>query len=408
MSDSIPNSPLPYATLPAHMSTFYPNDYEIGEVIKPEKMNYFQQPQQQLQQHPQPTAPYLPYNIQSLIQPQPQNQPQQQQQLTPNMAFAFAFNFLNQYLAMNINGSTMLDVQQQPTKMPIFSDISNSKSNKRAAKQEPVEQTQSNLPLFCFGSLFKQPDDGSLDNNGRSGGKRLRTDSSSVSSPNTPSPVQQKPTGAHLPLDLSIKNKFNMSIDDTTTTTTATSVSDDYYSKQQGDMADFYVDDMDDTSSLTKMRRKSWKSHIINGDMYACDQCEKMFSKQSSLARHKYEHSGIRPFVCDICTKAFKHKHHLAEHKRLHTGEKPFECLKCGKRFSHSGSYSQHMNHRYKYCRPYKEQHQIELNGQVHQQQSDSFNSSFYEELDDNQQHPTQSSRPQTPTQAALHSIQVS
>lgn len=105
--------------------------------------------------------------------------------------------------------------------------------------------------------------------------------------------------------------------------------------------------------------RKSWKNHMsIQGDkdMYACDQCDKMFSKQSSLARHKYEHSGIRPFVCDTCNKAFKHKHHLAEHKRLHTGEKPFECGKCGKRFSHSGSYSQHMNHRYKYCRPYKQE----------------------------------------------------
>ena len=116
-----------------------------------------------------------------------------------------------------------------------------------------------------------------------------------------------------------------------------------------------------DLSQLNLSNRKSWKNHIVQGsDMYACDQCEKMFSKQSSLARHKYEHSGIRPFVCETCNKAFKHKHHLAEHKRLHTGEKPFECGKCGKRFSHSGSYSQHMNHRYKYCRPYKEQQMLQ------------------------------------------------
>jgi uncharacterized Zn-finger protein len=100
-------------------------------------------------------------------------------------------------------------------------------------------------------------------------------------------------------------------------------------------------------------KRKSWKNHI-QGEMYACDMCDKRFSKQSSLARHKYEHSGVRPFVCDVCTKAFKHKHHLAEHRRLHTGEKPFQCTKCFKRFSHSGSFSQHMNHRYKYCRPYQ------------------------------------------------------
>ncbi|CAF0998384.1 unnamed protein product [Adineta ricciae] len=105
-------------------------------------------------------------------------------------------------------------------------------------------------------------------------------------------------------------------------------------------------------SDLTR-KRKSWKNHI-QGEMYACDMCDKRFSKQSSLARHKYEHSGVRPFVCDVCTKAFKHKHHLAEHRRLHTGEKPFQCTKCFKRFSHSGSFSQHMNHRYKYCRPYQ------------------------------------------------------
>ena len=53
-----------------------------------------------------------------------------------------------------------------------------------------------------------------------------------------------------------------------------------------------------------------------------------------------------------MCPKAFKHKHHLTEHKRLHSGEKPFQCQKCLKRFSHSGSYSQHMNHRFSYCRP--------------------------------------------------------
>lgn len=113
---------------------------------------------------------------------------------------------------------------------------------------------------------------------------------------------------------------------------------------------------LDDDNPLKKKRR-SWKGHKIDAEegMYACDQCAKVFSKQSSLARHKYEHSGARPFTCEICGKAFKHKHHLTEHRRLHSGEKPFECKKCGKRFSHSGSYSQHMNHRYKYCKPLRE-----------------------------------------------------
>ncbi|XP_026668681.1 zinc finger E-box-binding homeobox protein zag-1 isoform X2 [Ceratina calcarata] len=93
----------------------------------------------------------------------------------------------------------------------------------------------------------------------------------------------------------------------------------------------------------------------IEQGVYFCDRCDKTFSKHSSLARHKYEHSGQRPYKCMECTRAFKHKHHLTEHKRLHSGEKPFQCSKCLKRFSHSGSYSQHMNHRSSYCKPYRE-----------------------------------------------------
>ncbi|KAL7856823.1 hypothetical protein SRHO_G00157220 [Serrasalmus rhombeus] len=100
------------------------------------------------------------------------------------------------------------------------------------------------------------------------------------------------------------------------------------------------------------VRKKMKKTE--NG-LYACDLCDKIFQKSSSLLRHKYEHTGKRPHECGICSKAFKHKHHLIEHLRLHSGEKPYQCDKCGKRFSHSGSYSQHMNHRYSYCK--KEAH---------------------------------------------------
>lgn len=61
------------------------------------------------------------------------------------------------------------------------------------------------------------------------------------------------------------------------------------------------MDDLDDSVSNTeddlaspRKRRRSWKGHRIGEELglYACDQCDKQFSKQSSLARHKYEHSG--------------------------------------------------------------------------------------------------------------------
>jgi uncharacterized Zn-finger protein len=96
-------------------------------------------------------------------------------------------------------------------------------------------------------------------------------------------------------------------------------------------------DENDLIESLSPNSSSELSDDLLNTKRLSCDICEKSFNKQSSLARHKYEHSGVRPFICDICKKAFKHKHHLAEHRRLHTGEKPFQCSKCFKRFSHSG-----------------------------------------------------------------------
>jgi len=67
------------------------------------------------------------------------------------------------------------------------------------------------------------------------------------------------------------------------------------------------------SESPARKKRRSWKQHRVEAldvsymgvagvagvaglrrthDLYACDQCDKMFGKQSSLARHKYEHSG--------------------------------------------------------------------------------------------------------------------
>lgn len=44
-----------------------------------------------------------------------------------------------------------------------------------------------------------------------------------------------------------------------------------------------------DDSNLSPIKKK----RKIHGGQYACDLCDKIFQKSSSLLRHKYEHTGI-------------------------------------------------------------------------------------------------------------------
>ncbi|XP_072253705.1 zinc finger E-box-binding homeobox 2a isoform X2 [Leuresthes tenuis] len=100
-------------------------------------------------------------------------------------------------------------------------------------------------------------------------------------------------------------------------------------------------------------RKAGFQGELLDGTVDYLSGLDDLTDSDSLLSRKKIKktESGKRPHQCQICKKAFKHKHHLIEHSRLHSGEKPYQCDKCGKRFSHSGSYSQHMNHRYSYCK---------------------------------------------------------
>lgn len=53
---------------------------------------------------------------------------------------------------------------------------------------------------------------------------------------------------------------------------------------------------------------------------FVCDfkSCQKSFTRNEELTRHRRIHSGVRPYPCHWCDKRFGRKDHLRKHERTH------------------------------------------------------------------------------------------
>ncbi|CAG0902032.1 unnamed protein product [Darwinula stevensoni] len=66
-----------------------------------------------------------------------------------------------------------------------------------------------------------------------------------------------------------------------------------------------------------------WRAHVIDMELYSCDQCNyKTYSQSKLMNLHKRIHSSERPYLCDTCGKGFKTNKQLRSHKTVHQDKK--------------------------------------------------------------------------------------
>ena len=76
---------------------------------------------------------------------------------------------------------------------------------------------------------------------------------------------------------------------------------------------------------------------------FACQICDKRFSKKQSLVQHQSTHKYDMPFKCSICPEGryFKTKVSLNQHMVFHYGPK-FSCKYCDHKCYFKGNLEKH------------------------------------------------------------------
>lgn len=90
----------------------------------------------------------------------------------------------------------------------------------------------------------------------------------------------------------------------------------------------------------------------LHPSTFACDLCDKRFTRAYNLRSHKRTHTNERPYKCSVCNKAFARQHDRKRHEALHSGEKKYECKGvladgitpwgCGHKFARADALGRH------------------------------------------------------------------
>ncbi|KAH9642682.1 hypothetical protein HF086_011039 [Spodoptera exigua] len=106
---------------------------------------------------------------------------------------------------------------------------------------------------------------------------------------------------------------------------------------------------------IERMNSKEVKDETsVDGKVYPCKDCDKVFSAKGSLKNHRQRWTALRAhmvthsadsglgFQCSECPKRFKYSHSLAKHSDTHL-EKTHGCTECPKMFGSQALLKMHM-----------------------------------------------------------------
>ncbi|KAL8623817.1 hypothetical protein ACOMHN_059898 [Nucella lapillus] len=102
-------------------------------------------------------------------------------------------------------------------------------------------------------------------------------------------------------------------------------------------------------------RRSSLCMHmrIHSEKKFECSYCSKMFTFKKSMEIHVRSHTGEKPYHCSFCTKSFTRQDTLHKHEKIHLGVKPYVCETCGRQYCDKFDLQRH-SHSHTQDKPYK------------------------------------------------------